>query len=303
MSLLEEIQNESLDQNNELGALLRKCKLLAARLGSQPLEEWIIWESNGYPSNISVPDYRIWPLQIKGNFSGPFGSGLRNAEIPIACLPQKVRDRYKKYECRQSIASMEQLLRGAEKEGTLIVTTGDLAITLGNKVYEGQNCIQAWAEFGKGQIYDVFNIVRNRILDFSIAVWKEDPTAGASTKPQDSSLTPSRVTQIFNTHVYGGSANLLGTANQSSVTYSVHQGDIQSLEDALRQYDVSQEDINGLKTAFTEDNQPIEKGKFGPKVSDWISRMIKKAADGSWAITISVAGKLLFEAISNYYGW
>jgi hypothetical protein len=197
---------------------------------------------------------------------------------------------------------MEQLLRGAEQD-ILNVSTGDLAVVLGTNVYEGLNCIQAWAEFGKGHIYELFNSVRNRILDFSIAVWKEDPTAGDSAKPLDSSLAPSRVTQIFNTSVYGGSANLLGTADHSRVTFSVHQGDIQSLENVLRENDISQEDIDNLTTAIKEDERPVEKGKFGPKVSDWISRMIKKAAEGTWAITVSAAGNLLSQVISNYYGW
>ncbi len=302
MSLLEEIQMEAVDSSSDLGALLRKCKLLAARLGSQSLEDWLIWEANGYPNNVSVPNYRTWPLKIKGHFAGPFGSGLRNAEIPIACLPKDAREGYQKYECRQSIAGMEQLLRGAEQD-ILNVSTGDLVVVLGTNVYEGLNCIQAWAEFGKGHIYELFNSVRNRILDFSIAVWKEDPTAGDSAKPLDSSLAPSRVTQIFNTTVYGGSANLLGTANHSTVTFSVQQGDIQSLENFLRENDVPQKDIDNLKTAIDKDERPSEKGKFGPKVSNWISRMIKKAAEGTWAITVSAAGNLLSQVISNYYGW
>ncbi len=302
MSFLEEIQKEAVDSNGDLGALLRKCKLLAARLGSKSLEDWLIWESNGYPNNICVPDYRIWPLTIKGHFFGPFGSGLRNAEIPIALIPQEVRDGYRRYECRQSIASMEQLLKGAETD-FLKVNTGDLALALSTSIFEGQNCLQAWAEFGKGHIYELFNSVRNRILDFSIAIWKEDPTAGDTTKPLDFSLEPSRVTQIFNTIVYSGSANILGTADHSLVTIDVHQGDIRSLEKALRENNVSSKDIDGLKNAINEDKQPVEKGKFGPKVSLWISRMVKKAAEGTWAITLSVASRLLFQIISNYYGW
>jgi hypothetical protein len=45
MTLLEEIQNAAVDATSDLGTLLRKCKLLAARLGSKSLEEWVIWES------------------------------------------------------------------------------------------------------------------------------------------------------------------------------------------------------------------------------------------------------------------
>jgi len=55
MSLLEEIQNEAVGSNSDIGLLLRKCKLFAARLGSQPLEDWLQWESNGYPDDVDIP--------------------------------------------------------------------------------------------------------------------------------------------------------------------------------------------------------------------------------------------------------
>jgi len=31
--------------------------------------------------------------------------------------------------------------------------------------------------------------------------------------------------------------------------------------------------------------------------------MIKKAAEGTWAITLDVASRLLYQIIINYYGW
>lgn len=301
MSLIEEILREAVDSNGDLGALLRKCKLLAARLGNKSLEDWLIWESNGYPRDISVPEYRTWPLTIKGHFSGPFGSGLRNVEVPIALLPQEVRDRFNKYECRQSIASMEQLLKGTEAN-YLTLGTRDLALALGDTVFEGQECLQAWAEFGKGHIYELFNSVRNRILDFSIAIWKLDPDAGDILRPLDSTLESSHVTQIINTTIYGGNANVIGQADNSIVTLHVHQGDLESLERVLSENSVSQKDIDELKEAINQDKQPVEKGKFGPKVSTWVSKMMKKAAEGTWTITSNVAGRLISEIISNYYG-
>jgi hypothetical protein len=24
------------------------------------LEDWLVWESNGYPDNVEVPEYRVW---------------------------------------------------------------------------------------------------------------------------------------------------------------------------------------------------------------------------------------------------
>jgi hypothetical protein len=71
---------------------------------------------NGYPDSVNVPNYRVWPLELKGHFAGPFGSGLRNAPIPLASLPEKARHHYEHFECRQSIASIEALL--AKSDGT-----------------------------------------------------------------------------------------------------------------------------------------------------------------------------------------
>ena len=98
MSLLEDIQLAAVDASGNLATLLRKCKVLAAHLGNRQLENWLIWESNGYPEDVTVPKYRVWSLQVKGNFMGPFYSGLKNAPIPLALLPDNVRKSYSEYE-------------------------------------------------------------------------------------------------------------------------------------------------------------------------------------------------------------
>lgn len=301
MTLLEDIQNEAVDASSDLGTLLRKCKLLAARLGSQPLEDWLLWESNGYPDDVDVPDYRIWALEVKGHFSGPFGSGLRSALIPFATLPEKVRKRYQNYECRQSIASLEAILSGSDS-GIVEVSTGDLALILGTRVYQHQNCLQAWAQFSTSNLVELLNTVRNRLLDFALAVWKEAPTAGESGASADRVLESSKVTQIFNTTVFGGSANLVGTANESMVEFNIITNDFATLERVLSENGISTEDIGELKTALEVDEAPTSDGRFGPRVSSWIAAMIKRAAGGSWGIGVRAAGNLLAQAIAKFYG-
>lgn len=301
MTLIEEIQKEAVDSKSDLGTVLRKCKILAARLGSLPLENWLLWESNGYPDDVPVPDYRIWPLQLKGHFSGPFGSGIRNAPIPWMCLPDNAREFYQNYKCRQSIASIEDILRKS-KGGSLHVSTGDLAVVLGANVYERQNCAQAWAEFSTSSLVELLNTVRNRVLDFALAVWKESPTAGEPHDKTSRDIEPGRVTQIFNTTVYGGAANLVGSTTNSAITFTVSKNDFASLEKALRGNGVQDDDIRELDKAVRSDERPNTAQAFGPRVSSWIASMIKKAAQGTWQIGIGAAGKLLADAISKYYG-
>jgi len=49
MSLLQEIQADLLDPKASIGPILLKLRFLAHRLGSDILEEWVKFETEGYP--------------------------------------------------------------------------------------------------------------------------------------------------------------------------------------------------------------------------------------------------------------
>ncbi len=300
MSLLEDVQNAAIDTNSDLGEVLRKCKVLAARLDSKPLEDWLVWESNGYPSEVELPEYRAWSIQLKGNFSGMFQSALNNAPIPTMCVPKDFRDAATVYHCRQSVASIGDLLQENDS-GTFQISVGDLSLVLSTKVYEDMNCLQAWGEFGRANLVEVLNAVRNRILDFVLAIWKEDPEAGEVPGSADR-LQPSKVGQIFNTTVYGGAANLVGSAEGSTITFNVQTGDFETLAQALRNHGVDDADIEELRTAVQADPQAEDSNALGPRVSGWIAKMTGKAASGAWQLGIGAAAALLADMIAKYYG-
>ncbi len=302
MNFLEEIQNEAIDKKSDLGTLLRKCKLLAARLRNKELGDWLLWESNGYPETIKVPDYRIWKLELKGDFNGPFNSWLRNYNIPLFSLPEKTRDYYENYQCRQSISSIEETLKYSDK-GILEVSTGDLAVLIGTKVYKGYNCVQVRAEFGIGNLLELLNSVRNRILDFSLAIWKEKPNAGESNPKSNEKLESSKVTKIFNTTIFGGTANVIGEISDSHLNLNIINNDFKSLEKELKKYLINNSDIQELEKSLKKDDPPKGANNYGPLVSNWISNMVKKAAMGSWKIGIGVAANVLANAIAKYYGF
>lgn len=298
MSLLEEIQAAAVDTDSDLGTVLRKCKLLAARLGNKQLEDWLLWESGGYPNDVDVPDYRDWPLQVWGQFASI--AWIRKAQVPSAYLPENAREHYRHYKCQMSIATIENALRDNDT-GTITVSTGDLALMLGD-VFEGENCIQSWAEFSTTNLLELLNTVRNRVLDFALAVWKEYPDAGEAIGEGAAEIPTGEVTQIFNTTVYGGSANLVGSATDSSVTFNIEQGDFDSLREALVANHVAQEDIDDLQKALADEGAVPEPGRYGPRVSAWIAKMMQKAADGSWQIGVGAAGTLVAQLIAKFYG-
>ena len=300
MSLLEDIQNAAIDASNDLGTVLRKCKLLAARLGSQQLENWLLWESNGYPEDVPAPRYRVWDLQVRGNFVAPYGSSLEKAPIPPARLPKEARKSYNEYEFRPSIAVIESILEKNDT-GMIQVNTNDLSLNL-NNVYQDMDCLECWGEFSTTNLVELLNTVRNRILDFSLAVWKEHPNAGEMDSNAPESPSSDKITQIFNTTVHGGTANLVGTANNSSIAFNIVSNDFESVRRALQSNGVSEQDITELERALAVDKPPQSPEQFGPKVSSWIAGMMKKASEGTWSVGIAAAGNLLAKIISEYYG-
>jgi hypothetical protein len=75
------------------------------------------------------------------------------------------------------------------------------------------------------------------------------------------------------------------------------------LAQKLSDSQVSQQDIEELKSILESDKPNQEKGILGDKTNGWITKMISKSLDGTWQIGVGAAGGLLVEAIKTFYGW
>lgn len=134
MSLLTEIQAALID-GQPIGPILLKLRLLASRLGSDVLEEWVKHESEGYPPGVSLPDYRKVGVSYVGTFSGAFGSGIENAPIPPYLIEKFAGKGWNDYEIRQSVSSIDELLSSGNS-GTLQINAADLILLLQGHIYE-----------------------------------------------------------------------------------------------------------------------------------------------------------------------
>ena len=63
-----QIQTETSSSGGDLPTILRKCKILAARLGSEEFARWITWELDGYSEYQPVPPYRQIAVQCYADF-------------------------------------------------------------------------------------------------------------------------------------------------------------------------------------------------------------------------------------------
>ena len=137
LSLLHQIQESVVQDGSNLGSVLLKLRLLASRLGSDVLEEWVKHESEGYPKEAEVPPYRVVGVSYKGTFFGSFGSGINNAPIPSYLIEKFAGKSWTNHEIRESIAAVDDLVKHSSDGGSPGIDASNLILLLQGKVYPG----------------------------------------------------------------------------------------------------------------------------------------------------------------------
>ena len=250
MSLLREIQSAAIDSSVPLTSLLRKCKVLAARLGNEEFKSWIDNELNGYKSKEDLPKYRVLTVNSKGHFSGPFQSGLRNADIPMSCMPEKFRESLSHSYMMSPVAALESLVDGNDS-GTLTEPWNpDIVAHFGDNIYEDMNCMQAWKVIPTSALVAALDTIRTRVLNFALEIEAEAPEAGEA--PANSSPVPQdRVQQIFNTYITGNVQNLANASPGAHQNATYNEQNPELFRNLLNAIDRSSADTT-VKAAATD---------------------------------------------------
>lgn len=174
MSLLREIQNDITTADGDATTALRKCKILAARLGSAEFANWVDFELNGYPKEMTLPEYRRLSIQNFASFSNIAWRAPRQP-IPMQFVPEEHREAFQAIEFRDGIA---KAVAFARSEHVIKVQRPDLIFALQGKMYPDMACHGVWGEIGRTEFEQLVSAVKNRILDFSLKIEAENPAAG-----------------------------------------------------------------------------------------------------------------------------
>lgn len=227
MSLLREIQDSAIDSKADLASLLRKCKVLAARLGSAEFRAWVDSELSGYQNVEDLPDYRILHVNSKGHFAGPFNSGINNADIPLFCIPEEYRVTISRSNIMEPVASIEALVASSDGGTCHEPWSPNFVAMVGRNIYQNMNCMQAWKVIPITALIGALDEIRNRILNFVIEIESEDPNAGEA-PANSANVPPERVHQIFNTYISGTVQNVAtgGHDFQQNATYNANNDEL-----------------------------------------------------------------------------
>ena len=298
-TLLQQIEEEAVDSKSDVAALLRKCLVLASRLRNDSLKSWIQFELNGYTEASDIPEYRVVPCQSIGTFYG-MGKILKNAPIPSICVPEEVRDALFTLRFNQGVGPLQSLL--SDTDGTVVASwPGDIVAHLSQKVYMNMGMLNAHMECSVGAIVKILETIRNRILDFVLALEENCPEAGeaiGSTK-----LDKKEIDQMVTNYIFKGVGNVAlqcGTVTQNN-TVNVEKGNWAMLETLLREIKIEQARIDELKDIL-EKEPPKAPTDWGSRLSGWMGAVCAKAASGLYSVPFNAISGILATAICKYIG-
>jgi AbiTii len=191
MSLLRDIQNDLASQSGDVAAVLRKCKILSARLDSREFADWVRWELGGYLEEQPTPEYRRLAITYYANFSNSAWQ-VSATPIPLHVVPEQYRDSFQELEFREGIAKAISLT----KEGASIPSP-DLILAIQGKMYPTMNCHAVTGRIGAVEFVQLISAVKSRILDFVLEIEAANPDAGEAA-PNSQPVPPDKLQPIVN---------------------------------------------------------------------------------------------------------
>ena len=306
MSLLRNIQESAIDPQVDIASILRKCKVLSFRLGYEKFKIWVDQELNGYNDITNLPDYRILTVQSKGHFTGPAGSGLRNADIPLSSVDKDFRQYLEKsYLVQPTSVYVSMLEKSKHGESLQEPWPPDIVAHVGRGIYMYMTCMTAWKVIPYASLVNLIETVRNKVLSFVLEIELEDPDAG-EVNPQKQSIPQDKVAQVFNTQIYGNVGNLSegGRDYKQIATMNIQESNLESLKEYLKAAGIPEKEIIQLENAIKEDDiSEIKKTKkLSPRVSGWLGSIASGIAQGLIPIAQGINANLITQSLLIYYG-
>ncbi|MGH2372141.1 MAG: hypothetical protein ACRDIC_01495 [bacterium] len=302
MRLLTQLRDLITDPSARITDILRRAKVLAVTLKQEEFKAWVTHELNGYPSEADLPPYRRFNSPPQGTFSGPFGSQVSNYQLPIYPMPDVLQQMASELRLPHPIAQIETLAKAGEDTLRFPWPT-EAAILLRDKIQltGGFVLVEVYQPITKAQLEGILDAVRNRLLDFLLAIQELRPEVVESDDALQT-IPPERISQAFHFNVYGGQPVIAAGHGVSQQVIQVTPGNLPELIKMLRGVGIDQPDLQELESAIRDDGKR-PRGSLGDRVKAWMAKMMTKAIEGTWNVATGAAAEVLKKAILSYYGW
>jgi uncharacterized membrane protein YeaQ/YmgE (transglycosylase-associated protein family) len=286
-----------MESSHDISDLLRKALLVATKLDLKEFQSWISKELNGYENVAEIPDYRKIYGEVK------VYNSVQGRYIPFIVDNAEIMNTIQQVNVCESIDSIRHAVELSKKNDNILSYPFPPEIT--NILMSWQNSrFQAIPTqlVGANQLIAIIEKVRTRILEWSLNLEASGILGENLTFTQEEKRMAELNSGISINHFQGILGDIHGGAVSQTMSIQITSGNFESLAKYLTSKGISFEDIKELEQAVSQDPEQPVKGKFGDNVSKWMGRMVTKAAEGSWDISVSLAANLLSTALVKFYG-
>lgn len=299
MSLLYDIQNALLDEKAPVGPALLKMRFLASRLGVPILEDWVAHEIDGYPSAMTVPEYRIAGVTYAGTFVDIVRQ-INDFDIPSHLIKKHASDEWNTFKIRDGLTVIDDLVAQLREGREYHINSSNLILLIGRKIFDGMSCVRLHGKVAPSAFLAVQSTVRSRALNLTLAIEKAVPSAativvGPISSPIPHSEVENVTEKVSHIIVHGTYNQVINTGTSGDIVIRSKAGDVTALVDGLKQAGLAENDANEL-AAIVKDEKPDDaKGSLGQRARAWLTDKAEKLG-----VSLAIEGVKL--AVKGYYG-
>lgn len=316
MTRLSQIIDGAASDAVPVATLLRQVKVVATRLGTVELEDWVNRELSGYDRVADLPVYRgPFTADVIGQFAGPFGSNPVRP-IPQMSLPEDLRggDAFQ-IAFTEPITSLEELAKAKSTEdgGNFQVPwNADMVLYINYllqrgyiQLVEGHGLLHAYRRVSPQQLGAVVDAVRTRVLNLALDLEKVAPSAGDL--GDDTALNPEQERVIVN-NIYGDGNNVsVNSPGSVQATHVVKKGDLAALRAAVAATGIPPETAAEVIDAVVADEAEAhargEDPAPGERTQGVLGRLTLGVGSTGGKVATAAAGGVVSGLVRAYFGF
>lgn len=309
MTTLGRLIDDASSDTVSLSSLLRQMKVVASRLQATQLAAWVDQELVGYERDDTLPPYRgPFGVEVRGQFSGPFGSLISEAPIPASMISREhgaTWARLFEAEFRDSAAALEHLVKQSDDVITATWPANAIAFWNGGvsngtitSPYSMHGLVSAGRPIPTSLIVGILDTVRTRLLDLALSLEQIHPDAGEFGAPP---VDPQVLSNVFVTNIYGNATNLaIASPGAEQEVETPPAGDLDALLAYMEKLGIGGQELDELRDAVREDEQQglSGDGVVGPSTRRWMAKVGQVATDA----VSGGAGNLIAAGIQAFAG-
>lgn len=302
-TLLRQIQDGATDDAVSVAELLRKALILAKRLDYPPLGDWAQQELQGYSGDADLPEYRAYrACQVVGDFNGVAGSGIRNQPLPSGAVAEEHRRLLFGFELRDGVPKYESLLEGEGADNLSMPWNTDYVVHYQQDFFDYYALHAARRVVGRGDLSQLVEAVRTRLLNFSLEIEASNPDAGEA-DPGTAPIPADAVSEAFQVTVMGDNNVVNAAGRDATQVISFDDGRWDQLRETLAGFGVPDKEVDSLRVALQEDaGRALPAGAMGPSAASWYERLNAAVTQGAISLTSEVAGGMIAVELLKFLG-